>query len=154
MKIAYQCFATGEYVGPIECYDELLPNGATWETPPDAKAGFARFYKNGKWQYIEDHRKEEGYVDGVRITIHEVGPLPEGWSTEPPAPTPEQQAAMRRQEILTALDRIDRASSRSLRAILTAQAAGTEPAQADVQVLATYEAEAVALREELAALNA
>ena len=72
---------------------------------------------------------------------------------EIPAPTPEQQAEMRRQEILSELDRIDRASSRSLRAILTAQAAGAEPTQADVQMLATYEAEAVALRDELKALG-
>ena len=72
---------------------------------------------------------------------------------EVPAPTEEEQAEMRRQEIFMKLDRIDRASSRSLRAILTAQAAGTEPAQADVQMLATYEAEAVALREELKALG-
>ena len=64
-----------------------------------------------------------------------------------------EQVEARRAEILKELGRIDRASSRSLRAILTAQAAGNEPAQADVQVLATYEAEAVALREELKALG-
>jgi len=68
---------------------------------------------------------------------------------ETPAPTPEQQAEQRRQEILMELDRIDRASARSLRAITTAQAAGQEPANADVQMLLTYEAEAKALREEL-----
>lgn len=70
-----------------------------------------------------------------------------------PAPTEEQQAAMRRQEILMELDRIDRASSRSLRASLTAQAAGREPDAADTAMLETYEAEAVALREELKALG-
>ena len=90
MKIAYQCFATGEYLGPIECWDELLPNGATWDCPPDAKEGYTRFYRNGKWEFVEDHRKEEGYVNGVKTTIHEVGPLPKDWSTEPPAPTKEE----------------------------------------------------------------
>ena len=69
-------------------------------------------------------------------------------------PTPEEQAEQRRQEILAELDRIDRASARSLRAILTAQAAGNEPAHADIDKLAGYENEAVSLREELAGLNA
>ena len=73
---------------------------------------------------------------------------------EIPAPTAEEQAEQRRMEILMELDRIDRASSRSLRAILTAQAAGTEPAQADVQVLQNYERQAVELRSELATLKA
>ena len=71
--------------------------------------------------------------------------------------TPPDVAAMekeaRRQEILIELDRIDRASARSLRAILAAQAAGREPVNADIQMLATYEAEAVALREELQGLK-
>ena len=71
--------------------------------------------------------------------------------------TPPDVAALekdaRRQEILAELDRIDRASSRSLRAILTAQAAGNEPDIADVNMLDTYEAEAVALREELQGLK-
>lgn len=72
---------------------------------------------------------------------------------EIPAPTPEQQAAARRQEIHAELDRIDRASSRSLRAIITAQAAGREPDTADTTKLATYEAAAMTLREELKALG-
>lgn len=90
MKIAYQCFASGEYLGPLEVYDGFLPNGATWETPPAAKEGHALFFKDGKWKQVEDHRGQEGYVDGQRTTIREVGPLPKGWSTEPPAPTPEE----------------------------------------------------------------
>ena len=73
---------------------------------------------------------------------------------EIPTPTSEEIAEQRRQEILAELDRIDRASSRSLRAILTAQAAGNQPEQADIDKLAGYENEAVALREELAGLNA
>lgn len=73
---------------------------------------------------------------------------------EVPAPTPKEQAEQRRMEILAELDNIDRASSRSLRAILTAQAAGNTPVQADIDKLAGYEAQAVALRKELAGLNA
>lgn len=81
---------------------------------------------------------------------------PEEWQAVHPTPdpTPEDLAEQRKQEILMELDRIDRASSRSLRAILTAQAAGNQPEQADIDKLAGYENEAVALREELAGLNA
>ena len=82
---------------------------------------------------------------------------PEEWQTahptpEPTLPTEAELAEQHRMEILAELDRIDRASSRSLRAILTAQAAGKEPEKADVDKLAGYENEAVALREELAGL--
>lgn len=73
---------------------------------------------------------------------------------EPTPPTPEEFAEQRRQEILAELDRIDRASARSLRAILTAQAAGQEPDKADVEMLAEHEANAKKLRAELAGLNA
>lgn len=91
--------------------------------------------------------KPEGYM------------TPEEWQTAHPAPEPtpptaEELAKQRRQEILMELDRIDRASSRSLRAILTAQAAGQEPDKADVEILAEHEADAKALRAEMAALNA
>ena len=71
-----------------------------------------------------------------------------------PAPTAEEQAEQRRQEILAELDNIDRSSSRSLRAILTAQAAGKEPDSADIEMLAEHEANAKKLRAELAKLNA
>ena len=73
---------------------------------------------------------------------------------EIPAPTAEELAEQRKREILTELDRIDRASSRSLRAVLTAQSAGQEPDAADVERLAEYEASAKALRTELAGLEA
>lgn len=73
---------------------------------------------------------------------------------EIPVPTAEELAQQRRQEILAELDRIDRASSRSLRAIIAAQIAGQEPASADVERLAGYEASAKALREEMAELEA
>ena len=70
-----------------------------------------------------------------------------------PSPTAKEQAARRKGEILDELDRIDRASSRALRAVLTAQSAGQELDAADVERLAGYEAEAKALRAELAGLE-
>lgn len=71
-----------------------------------------------------------------------------------PSPTAKEQAERRKGEILAELDRIDRASSRALRAVLTAQSAGQEPDAADVERLAGYEAEAKALRAEMAGLEA
>lgn len=84
---------------------------------------------------------------------------PEEWQAAHPAPepeplTPEQQAEQRRQEILAELDRIDRASARSLRAITTAQTIGQTPDSADIEALTGYETAAIELRQELAALNA
>lgn len=127
MKTAYQCFATGEYIGPIDCWDEVLPNGATWDCPPDAKEGFARFYRNGKWEFVEDHRKEDGYVNGVKTTIHEVGPLPEGWSTEPPAPTVDEARAWKTSEI-------NAAYSAALAASLTMPSVTAPPSPTEVAV--------------------
>lgn len=130
----------------------LMPPNAT-TVKPEIKQGYAPVWNGKAWKQVEDHRGEKGWLNSEPVEIKELGPLPDGFSTEKPEPTEEEKKAIRKQEILSELDRIDRASSRSLRAILTAQAAGTEPAQADVQMLATYEAEAVALREELKALG-
>lgn len=103
--------------------------------PPEAAQ-----YCNANGYVIKEIEKQDGKR---RYQIQEI-----------PAPTAEELAEQRRMEILLELDRIDRASSRSLRAILTAQAAGQEPDKADVEMLAEHEADAKALRAELAGLNA
>jgi hypothetical protein len=66
---------------------------------------------------------------------------------DPPLPTPEQLAAIRRAEILSRLTEIDAASVRPLRAI-----AQGEAVQADHTKLAALDAEASELRAELAGL--
>lgn len=133
--------------------DVLLmpPNSTTIK--PDMKYGYAPVWNGSAWDYVEDHRGKKGWVNRVPVEIKELGPLPAGFTANEPELTPEETASARRQEILAELDRIDRASSRSLRAIITAQAAGQEPASADVERLARYEAEAKALRAELAGLK-
>ena len=130
----------------------MPPNGTTIK--PEKIDGYAPVWNGSAWEQVEDHRGETGWVNREPMEIKDLGPLPEGWSAEPPEPTPEEQAEQCRQAILTELDRIDRASSRSLRAILTAQAAGLEPEQADTEMLAEHEANAKVLRAELAGLNA
>jgi hypothetical protein len=53
-------------------------------------------------------------------------------------------------EIKRQLKRLDEDSARAIRAVLTAQAAGTPPAQADLDRLAALEAKAAELRARLA----
>ena len=84
-------------------------------------------------------------------------PIMETWTIAPlpePAPEPEPQtpAAIRRAEIEVELTAIDAASARPLRAILTATTSGGTADPADGAKLAELEAQAKALREELAAL--
>lgn len=128
----------------------LMPPNST-AVKPDEREGRVPVWNGASWDYVEDHRGEKGWVNRVPFEIKELGPLPAGFTTDKPESTPEEKAQQRRQEILAELDRIDRASSRSLRAIIAAQAAGQEPASADVARLAGYEAEAKALRAELKA---
>lgn len=131
----------------------LLPPNST-VVKPEIREGFVPVWNGEAWDYVEDHRGSRGWVNRVPVEIKELGPLPDGFSTEEPVPTPEELVEQRKQEIIAELDRIDRASSRSLRAILAAQSAGHEPDAADVERLAGYEASAKALRAELAGLEA
>ena len=150
---------TGESVTMLDPEETKKQGKEVWMMPPNAttkkpviKSGYAPVWSGSAWKQVEDHRGEKGWVNRETVEIKDLGTFPEGFSTEPPEPTAEELAGKRRMEILAELDRIDRASSRSLRAILTAQAAGNAPEQADVDRLAGYENEAVSLREELADL--
>ena len=129
----------------------MPPNSTT--TPPEIREGFVPVWNGNAWDNVEDHRGSRGWVNRTLVEIKELGPLPNGFSAEEPVPAPEELVERRRQEILAEFDRIDRASSRALRAVLVAQSAGQEPDAADVARLAGYEASAKALRSELAGLG-
>ena len=131
----------------------LMPPNATTVKPPVEKEDFARVWNGSAWEYVEDHRKETGWVNGESVTIKDLGPLPAGWSETPPPPTQEELNVQRRMEILSELDRIDSKAIRPARAVSLAQAAGETPDEADVAKLAELEAQAKELREELAGLN-
>ncbi|WP_297669008.1 hypothetical protein [uncultured Desulfovibrio sp.] len=119
MRVAYQCYATGEYAGSFECWDEVLPNGATWIAPPEAREGHVRCFLDGKWVQVEDHRERKaGQGDAAQAGaqpatdywlpgdtydtparhMHAPGPLPAGALLERPekpvslARTEKQQA--------------------------------------------------------------
>ena len=130
----------------------LMPPNAT-TVKPTIKKGYAPVWDGKAWKQIEDHRGEKGWVNREPVEIKELGPLPEGFSTEDPEPTEEEKKAIRKQEILAELDRIDRATARSLRAIVAAQTAGKVPDAADVERMRAIEAEAQMLRLELARLQ-
>ncbi|MDR0620717.1 MAG: hypothetical protein LBJ61_02410 [Deltaproteobacteria bacterium] len=95
----------------------LPPLNATRIAPPPEVEGKWRVFKGGKWGYVEDHRGEEGYLNGVPTEIKALGPYPSGWSATPPPPTAEEIRAQSIAECQAKLAEIDLKSTRSIRAI-------------------------------------
>jgi hypothetical protein len=147
MATAYQYDSAGYFAGTSEDYG-LLPNNATHTPAPEAQEGYIARWTGTAWEQVENHKGEQGYLDGKPHTINAYGPYPAGWSVTPPSPTLEELAAQRRAEILSRLTEIDAASVRSLRAIAQGVAV-----QADHDKLAALDAEAAGLRTELATLG-
>ena len=56
------------------------------ENVPSEYKGLWPCEKDGAWVLVDDHRGEQGYVNGEPVTIKEFGPLPDGWSDTPPEP--------------------------------------------------------------------
>jgi hypothetical protein len=94
----------------------LPPANATRTAPPEAE-GFWPIWNGTAWTLKEDHRGEKGWLDGQEHTIESLGPLPEGWSSEPPEPTAEEFIAGKLARLKYLLSKIDAASIRPLRAI-------------------------------------
>jgi hypothetical protein len=108
MLVYHYDAATGEYLdattaqeSPLETGVFLLPAYATTIAPPDATTGCARIWDGSAWGQAEDHRGEQGYVDGVAATVTELGALPDGWSVNAPEPTEAQATAAKQAEIAT-----------------------------------------------------
>lgn len=100
MAIAYQCNASGSFVGPIEDYG-LLPNNATRAIPSE-KAGYVPRWTGSVWEQVENNKGREGYLNGQPYTVEDYGPLPEGFSETPPEPDPSgTEAPETRQSALT-----------------------------------------------------
>jgi hypothetical protein len=92
MAKAYQYTADGYFADEIEDYG-LLPNNATHTAPPAEQSGHVLHWTGAAWEQIENHKGEEGYLNGEPYTIKDYGPYPEGWSTTPPPPTPDELEA-------------------------------------------------------------
>lgn len=91
MTKAYQYDASGYFAGESEDYG-LLPNNATYIAPAK-KDGCIPRWTGKKWEQVENHKGESGYVDGKPFTVTEYGPYPDGWSVDPPPPTLEETRA-------------------------------------------------------------
>lgn len=130
----------------------MMPPNST-VVKPELREGYTSIWNGESWDYVEDHRGEKGYIGNKFIEIEELGPLPDGFSVEKPELTPEEIKEQSKQKILFNLSQIDQASSRSLRAILTAQLSGQEPEIADINKLNEYESLAKDFRVALAELN-
>ncbi|WP_297893730.1 phage tail protein [uncultured Desulfovibrio sp.] len=100
MATAYQYTADGYYAGEVDDYG-VLPNNATY-TAPTLKKGFVPCWDGKKWEQVEDHKGESGYVNGQPHTINEYGPLPEGWSDTPPPPSLSDAQATKAASIVAA----------------------------------------------------
>lgn len=87
---------TGEYLGPVtldasdlsprEPGVYLIPANCAAAAPPKTPASTIAVRKGGTWEVTEDHRGEVVYVDSTAMRITDLGPLPEGATTEPPPP--------------------------------------------------------------------
>ncbi len=96
IKTVYQYNKDKYFVGEDSDYGQGLPNNCTYVRPQNRKGFVAQWnQKDGKWNYVENHVGEIGYVDGERVEVESPGKLPEGWSTEAPViedtRTPEQK---------------------------------------------------------------
>ena len=99
MAIAYQYDAQGYFVGAMEDYG-FLPNNSTHKKPAE-KDGYIPRWTGKAWTHVENHKGEEGYVNGEHFKMETYGKLPEGFSKEldTTPKTPEAAAEQRIQEI-------------------------------------------------------
>jgi ABC-type cobalt transport system substrate-binding protein len=130
MVKCYQYTADGYFAGEVEDYG-LLPNNAT-RTAPTIVEGKVLRWTGEKWEQVEDHKGKRGYVNGQPHEVKEYGPLPDGWSDTPPAPT--------RAELYTAKQTEIRNGAESM---LTALAAEYAPLERQTWDQQAAEAEAL-----------
>ena len=69
------------YVEAIDCKEYPVSNNYLKEEPL-FESGYWPCEKDGQWIQIEDHRNQTGWTNGLKLTITNVGPLPEDWSLE------------------------------------------------------------------------
>lgn len=77
---------SGVYVMTTEAYAEALPPPNALRVSPDFSVGYWPVLDATRkgWKRIEDHRGKKGWVGEEQTEITELGPLPNGWSDEPP----------------------------------------------------------------------
>lgn len=89
MAKCYQCDHKGFFVAEIDDDGGFLPAGAIYEAP-DFSNGYIPRWNGAAWEQVENHKGEEGYINGETFTIKAYGPLPDGWSETAPPPDLEE----------------------------------------------------------------
>ena len=88
MKV-YQYDNNGYYIGETKAHEikgkVVMPHNTT-PVQPEIKDGFIPRWIGSIWVQVENHKGEQGYINGVYTEIKEYGALPDGWSSEPPKP--------------------------------------------------------------------
>lgn len=143
---------------PLEHERFLIPANATTEAPPDAIDGQVACWTGVSWEVTADHRNTKYWLPGddwntPARNMADLGPLPDGAVFVAPDKPVFELIEERRAEITTALSTLDAVAIRPTRAILAAQLAGETPDAVDTARLAEIEAQAQALRDELAGLG-
>lgn len=94
-KIVYQTDELGIYVGqafaeasPLEPGVWLIPACCVEQEPPTTPEGQAALWDGQAWQLIDCNRGLTAYSTATRepVVIDRLGPLPTGYTLEPPAP--------------------------------------------------------------------
>ncbi len=89
------------YAGEADDFGGVQPNNtADYDDWPEIIPGYWPRKLAGKrgWQQVENHKDEQGYVNGEPFTIAEYGPYPEGWSETAPEPSEEDKSAQVRSQ--------------------------------------------------------
>jgi hypothetical protein len=83
MATIYQYDAQGYFVGGADDYGGPLPNNST-RVFPIVNVGYIPRWNGEAWEQVENHKGKQGYLDGKPHTVTDYGPLPAGWSDDPP----------------------------------------------------------------------
>ena len=93
MRVYHYDPATLEYLGtsvadadPMVPGNWLIPAHATTVPTQEQPTGFASVWDTGTWRRVEDHRGVAGFIGANPHVISELGPLPEGWSSDVAGP--------------------------------------------------------------------
>lgn len=80
----------GVYIGSAPAHDGTAAPANALRTAPDERAGFWPVVNASRdgWELAEDHRGARGWLAGVAVVVTALGPLPEGWTGEPPEESP------------------------------------------------------------------
>ena len=136
------------YTYSLEANPASLPPVDATRIAPQMKDGFRPCWDGEKWIQVEDFRGRKGWLGREELTIGNLGPLPDGWSDEPPEPTPQEKSIARSEAIKAELLNLDLASIRPLRGI-----GNGEDAVEDHTRLVESRKKAEALRGELRQLE-